>query len=173
MSTFLSLDPSTTRLGWATWSGEGDFFQLAGTGWNFGSFEPRRRGVVGFLEIKEFLSRLTDVNSIDVLVYEQPAYFEGSKGVIAYKQGFTINLGIVVGIVIGVIPNLKELVGYTPQQWKGSVSKEITHARWRRAFADSAKYPNINHDAVDAIMLLYHHIYVHANMSRLEKPSSQ
>jgi hypothetical protein len=159
MATFLSIDPSTTRLGWASFDSEKESFDsLVSPAWNFGTLSPPRGDHVEKLyRIREFFHQ---IQPPDHLVYEMPSFFADTRGAIAAREGHTINLGVVVGIAIGRFPPQTRIWPYTPQKWKGSVSKEITHARLHRAFKDADNY-KMNHDVVDAIMLLRFHLIQH------------
>ena len=99
--------------------------------------------------------KLTDVNH---LVYESPNFFSSPRGAIAAKEGYLTDLGIVIGIAIGTFPKA-QIWPYTPQEWKGSVPKEVTYKKFLRTFTDSQKYAEkANHDLIDAIMLLHYHL---------------
>jgi hypothetical protein len=149
---FLSIDPSMNRIGWALYDTQaGGFDDLQN--WSFGSLNPLGPGRANkLLSIKRFFCR----SETDQLICEMPAFFESERGRIAAKEGYTNDLALVIGTIYGCIPNV-ELFLYRPQTWKGSVSKEITLARFRRKFGNG-KY-NPDHDTVDAIMLLRYHVY--------------
>lgn len=149
---YLSIDPSINRIGWALFdTAAGDFNQL--TNWNFGQLCPPRAGTlsVKLAGIKAHFSQA----SADHLVCEMPSFFNSERGRIAAREGDMNKLTLVIGTIYGCVPGA-ELFLYTPQTWKGSVPKEITRKRFLRAFGDSGSY-KLNHDIVDAIMLLRYH----------------
>jgi hypothetical protein len=91
------------------------------------------------------------------IVAEMPTFFSSEKGRIAAKEGYTINLALVLGSIIGRFDLVAEqkmpVQLYTPGMWKGQVSKEITRKKFFRTFKDASGgiYDN---DTVDAIMIL-------------------
>jgi len=155
----LSIDPSLRRLGWATFNDQQGHKEMLGTSaWDFGTLSPRVAGRRERMDrVRSFFDqkRLTDVNQ---LVYEEPSYFSSPRGAIALKEGYLTDLGIVIGIAIGTFPKA-QIWSYKPQTWKGSVPKEVTYKKWLRTFVDSSKYcDKVNHDLIDAIMLLHYHL---------------
>jgi len=158
---YFSLDPSTRRLGWSFYLAGGqdeDFDALMSPSWKFGSFCPDGDGLQTKLkQVQNFFRACYNLyQPINYFVAELPSFMSSAKGQIAAQEGFTINLGIVIGIAIGCLhPSAVYL--YTPQQWKGSVTKEITHKKLLRKFIDGKDF-KLNHDCIDAIMILRHHI---------------
>lgn len=91
----------------------------------------------------------------DWLVLEWPAFFGSARGQVAAQQGHTINLAGVDGYIAGFFrmpPKSTFLV--TANQWKGNLPKEITRRRFFNALGIK-KIFKINHNAVDAVMLLH------------------
>jgi Holliday junction resolvasome RuvABC endonuclease subunit len=155
----LAIDPSIRRIGWALFEVEPDrnFDSLAT--WNYGTFSPPSQGRTRILaDVKSYFSK----SAANHVVCELPAFFESEKGRIAAKSGYTIDLALVIGTIYGITPDAK-LYLYTPQQWKGSVSKGITQARFKRVF--QLTHVNLDHDTVDAIMLLRHHVTQHFSLT--------
>lgn len=150
---YLAIDPSMNRIGWACYDTKaGDFNQLAS--WYFGTCcPPRQGGKEGTLtSVKFYFSRAI----ADHLICEMPTFFDSEVGRVAAKQGYTLDLALVIGTIYGCIPGA-ELFLYTPQQWKGSTPKRITQVRFKKAFPDSNHWIPV-HDTIDAIMLLRYHV---------------
>jgi len=107
-------------------------------------------------EFKKQLRFINSVNRIGQLVYEEPSFMGSTKGKIASQKGYTINLGIVCGVAIGLFDlSSVDIFGYTPNQWKGTVPKKITEAKFIRIFGVPRPFPT-DHE-IDATMMLYHH----------------
>jgi hypothetical protein len=69
--------------------------------------------------------------------------------------GNTINLAAVIAFIAGyfrILPDNIHLL--TATQWKGTVPKEITKMRFFKILGVGKSY-KVNHNAVDAIMLLH------------------
>jgi len=149
----LAIDPSVNRIGWALYDTTAKDFNSIES-WNFGWFSPPDGGGLTqkMSSIKLHFSRAV----ADHLVCERPMFFDSERGRIAAKEGYTNNLAMVIGTIYGCLPSI-QLYLYTPQQWKGSVSKEITLVKFRKIFKDKGPY-NPVHDTVDAIMLLRYHV---------------
>jgi hypothetical protein len=150
---FLAIDPSIRRIGWALFDTDAGEYNVL-RNWNFGAACPPRQGRA---EVMAFIKAHFSTACADHLICEMPAFFDTEKGRIAAREGHTNNLAMVIGTIYGVIPNV-QLFLYTPQQWKGSIPKDVTLIRFKRTFEDNGNY-NLVHDVVDAIMLLRYHMY--------------
>ena len=159
----LAIDPSTVRLGWASLQYPYAAVSLSKLkeGWNYGSFELPS-GTIGtkMRAVGEFVGRL-DVGAQCVrLVAEMPMFMSSEAGLIAAREGYTINLAMVLGYVIGQMQVPTTL--YTPAQWKGQVPKDVTRKKFFRTFSDARDLndwgddPTYDHDCLDAIMILRH-----------------
>lgn len=151
----LSIDPSTIRMGWACTSYPAPAVASSDLGyWTYGSLNIGE----GTLEHKLHVIQhwLTNVKSVDFIVGEKPVFYNNAQGMIAAQEGYTINLGIVLGFIIGHFGCKFKF--YSAPQWKGQVSKDVTRAKFIRKFQ---QYPpgKMNHDTIDAIMILHHHLY--------------
>jgi hypothetical protein len=151
---YLTIDPSTNRIGWALFdTSVGDLNRLAT--WNFGGLCPGRQG--GSLSVKlTDVKRFFSIANADQLICEVPSFFNTERGRIAAREGYTTNLALVIGTIYSCVPNT-ELYLYTPQQWKGTVPKSVTFKQFKRIFVDSSQYLKLNHDTIDAIMILRFH----------------
>jgi hypothetical protein len=96
------------------------------------------------------------------LIVEQPTFFNSEAGRIAVREGSIIKLSMVLGYIIARLPlNSEDITLYTPAQWKGMVSKDVTRKKFYREFKDAAaldKWGDISkydHDTVDAVMMLH------------------
>jgi hypothetical protein len=160
MHTFLAIDPSTTRLGWATYKAgiEGeDFAQLGSPAWAYGFHKPLGDCIQE--KVYDVAKFFRQIGSISTLICEEPKFHGGGeRGLIAAKEGYTIWLGMIVGAAIASFCLLpKNIYLYSPQQWKGAVPKAVTAKKFERVFLDANKH-NVNHDEVDAIMILHYHL---------------
>lgn len=143
----LSLDPSVAnKAGWAT-------FDTETKEWHWGAWELSG---VNFKQrcndLKDYITM--EIGEFDFLICEWPAFYGGDKGAVAAQQGYTINLAGIAMFCIGWLqlsPKQYELV--TAPQWKGSVPKQVTQRRFYQAF--DLKVRDVDHNAVDATMLLY------------------
>jgi hypothetical protein len=149
---FLSIDPSTTRIGWAMHDTLAGDFNNFGS-WSHGWYCPPEQGSLTkkLWGIKNYFFQA----KADHLICERPMFFNSEKGRIAAKEGYTNNLAMVIGTIYGCLPSI-QLFLYTPQQWKGSVPKEITAVRFKKIFKYAGEMPV--HDVIDAIMLLRYHL---------------
>jgi hypothetical protein len=163
MRSILAIDPSTTRLGWATLElplQPAALYSLA-AGWKFGSWTMKGDTLVQKMRSIFPLLKGGADRAFAHLVIEMPTFFSTEKGRIAAREGYTINLGMTVGYIIGNLQGIPVTL-YTPGEWKGMVSKEITRKKFYRTFEDADNadaYGNpmtYDHDTVDAIMLLHH-----------------
>lgn len=156
--TFLAIDPSIRSIGWATFFGNPHMISNSLQDWEYGVFKPDPEHIYDsiryFIRSKRFLSR------VDKLILELPNFQNSEKGRIAAKQGYTTQLGIVVGYIMGLIDLTQEDVFlYPPIVWKGTVPKEVTLAKLKRDFKNSNRIlDSLNHDTIDAIGLLRFHL---------------
>lgn len=145
----LAIDPSVNDIGWCVWDGK--FFD-GGTI----SFEHHLHLHERLNQFKSQLILLNTISPIHQLVYEEPSFMASAKGKIAAQKGYTINLGIVCGFAMGCLDmGPVDMFGYTPNQWKGTVPKHVTEAKYIRTFGEPHPFPT-DHE-VDATMMLYHH----------------
>lgn len=157
----LALDPSVAnRCGWAVthlaWDAAG---KLLKEDWDFGSFE-----VCGM----NFQMRCSDLRdhiihlgfNFDTLVMEWPTYYDSAKGQIAAQKGYTINLAGIAMYIAGYFQvDFRKLFLYTAPDWKGTVQKAVTARRFFRLFGMSEM--KIDHDTIDAVMMLIYHCKRH------------
>jgi hypothetical protein len=169
MNYILSIDPSTKRIGWAMLA-----YPLSpaclcelDAGWTYGSWP-----VEGVTLQQKMRSAGRLIKTLPVgdgqcvqLVAELPTFFSSEKGRIAAKEGYTINLAMILGYIMGKLEGGGvPTMFYTPGMWKGTVSKEITRKKFFRTFKDANANANAgwkggvertyDHDTVDAIMIL-------------------
>lgn len=146
----LAIDPSAAqRAGWATFNSFNDE-------WKWGHFD---------IEGLNFKVRCVNlVNAIgatcpyfDQLVCEWPMYYAGERGQIAAQQNWTINLAGIAMYVVGRFDiRPKDLFLYTAPEWKGTVPKVVTARRFLKLFGE--EYSRTDHNTIDAIMMLVHHL---------------
>lgn len=157
----LAIDPSMNRIGWALFEIEPDRDFDSLSNWSYGAWSPPAQGRAKILaQIKAHFSKA----NADHLVCELPTFFDSEKGRIAAKSGYTIDLGLVIGTIYGIVPSSR-LFLYTPTQWKGSVPKRVTQSKFKRVFKVS-NIGSMAHDTIDAIMLLRFHVEMHFQLKR-------
>lgn len=157
----IAIDPSVNDVGWAMVKG----LVHTEAGWNddkaewsWGHWVIRSNSLTFKLkEIVEHIILTCDPDpEEDWFVCEWPAYFDGIRGNASAKQGHTINLAAVAAYIAGYFRfPWRNIHFITAVSWKGSVSKEITRMRFFKALGIKQVY-KVNHNAVDAVMLLLH-----------------
>lgn len=157
-----AIDPSINQVGWAKVEGlrrdeDGVWNDELAT-WTYGYWD------IGSHALPYKLEEIVDWCKLDVhcdrdwwFVGEWPTYFGTIKGQISAMQGNTINLGAVIAYIAGYFQILPQNVHLlTATQWKGSVPKEITKMRFFKVLGvKQGQIKTINHNAIDAIMLLH------------------
>lgn len=153
MPTIFSFDPSINDIGWCVKT-------------NLGSWEGGTISLPSEFNLPQRLNRIKRIlhdtvysQSIEQIVYEQPTFMTSTKGKIAAQKGYTIDLGIVCGFIIGCFDiSPHDTFCYTPQQWKGSVPKRVTEAKYYREFSiQDTGDRHISDHEIDATMLLKYH----------------
>lgn len=143
----LSLDPSVNDVGWA-------YHDTELNEWEGGSIHLKGGNLhLRCAEICTHLNRFIP----DQFIYEKPTFMASIKGRVAAQKGYTIDLAFICGYVaarFGVNPF--DIIGYTPNQWKGNVPKRATEAKYYRHFSRTGSPPS-DHE-VDATMLLWEHL---------------
>lgn len=157
-----SLDPSVNNCGWAVIEGlvrdKNDVIRADNAKWRYGNWILSAHSFSAKLqEIVEYV--ILEVNGLnedegDWIILEWPAYFGSSKGQVSAQLGHTLNLAGIDGYVAGYFRLPWQSIHFiTANQWKGSVSKEITRMRFFRVMGVKQIY-KIDHNAVDAVMML-------------------
>ena len=142
----LSLDPSVNNVGWTKLNTKTGRWKW-GT-WKLGGSNYQVRLVDLIQKIAE------DVGSFDILITEWPSFFSSEKGQIAAHQNYTIDLAGICGYVAGRFGmDQRTWKMLTPSQWKGSVPKRATAAKFFREFPD-VKMQHISEHAIDSTMIL-------------------
>lgn len=152
MPSIFAFDPSINDIGWCIRDRKNQ--------WEGGtiSLPPEYNLHQRLKRIKDQLNFLQTIQPIQQLVYETPMFMGSAKGKIAAQKGYTIDLGIVCGFIIGVFDvGPFDTFGYTPMQWKGTVPKRATQAKYLRTFPAKSERLAITDHEIDATMLLYHH----------------
>jgi Holliday junction resolvasome RuvABC endonuclease subunit len=166
----LAVDPSMNSLGWAAHNlnlGE-NRYDINSDAWRFGLIRPRSRSEHCQYRWENAASRLRE--ALDDwepthMALEYPTFFDSTAGKIAAMQGYTLDLAGMVGYIMGRFKMPPDAVTlWKPEQWKGTVPKHITQAKFVRLYGDSASYivKNYPDDVSDAIMIadfwltLYH-----------------
>lgn len=128
-------------------------------GWNF-NCKHLPEGALNYklTYLDSWLKLMQSKFSIIYLVAEQPTFHHSEKGRIAARQGYTINLGTLLGFIIARLDCVNHHSLIPPAQWKGMVPKHATFKKFQRTFHDSANWNwhDSDHDIIDAIMLLHY-----------------
>jgi hypothetical protein len=157
----LAIDPSVYNLGWACYCAAGGPLEgIMDGGWRFGCIHPRgETRIEKWSDALHKLARATWEWELTHFVAEWPAFFGSERGRIAAQKGYTLELAGMVGYLAGRLSFRPERISlYTPQQWKGSVSKAVTRAKFVRAFGEAARAVarSVPDDTIDAIMIAEH-----------------
>jgi hypothetical protein len=143
-------------------------YDISSDAWEFGLIHPKTGGRQemqyywrdAFYKLKVALG---DVGWWPThMAAEWPNYFNSYKGKIAAMRGYTLGLAGQVGYIAGRFGLRAEaMLICTPQQWKGSVSKQVTQSKFLRLFAEpngAALHVvrNNSDDTIDAIMIAEH-----------------
>ena len=155
-----AIDPSLNDVGWAKVVGlirdDDGVWHDDNAVWTYGHWVVNaHQFVFRLMEIVEYC--MLDIGCDESWWYiaEWPTYYGTRSGQISAMQGNTINLGAVVSYIAGYFrfhPANVHLL--TATQWKGTVPKEITKMRFFKILGVDKAY-KVNHNAVDAIMLLH------------------
>lgn len=152
---YLAIDPSVmNRAGWATLDVERDANgKLTKEDWHWGCWEINGMNFkMRCTDLKDYIER--DIGHFDMLIGEWPCFYAGQKGEIAARQGWTINLAGILMYVAGWFQvGHKKLQLFTAPEWKGTVPKQVTARRFYKLFGINSM--NVDHNAIDATMLLY------------------
>lgn len=109
----------------------------------------------------------------DHLVAEWPMYFDSARGNASAKDGHTINLAGINCYIAGFFRLPWRSIHFiTAAAWKGSISKEITRMRFFKALGVKQIY-TVNHNAVDAVMILLQHCKSRRVTSRIVKYATE
>mgnify|MGYP001144811521 CR=1 FL=1 len=150
----LSIDPSVRELGFAALQISPDKSRQ----WWWGLIKPEGDNYVAKLfdiceMLIQFLPIPLDSDHIE-LVTEWPQFFNNARGHTAAVQGDTLLLAGVNAFIIGYF-QLRKTTLRTAVEWKGSVPKQVTIRRFLKRF--DQKWHDLNHNIVDAIMILHDH----------------
>lgn len=161
MAHILSLDPSINSIGWATLPypyPEGCLCRLK-SGWDFNCFKLQGNTLQEkLIRYQKWLQRLHDKFDIIHLIIEEPTFHHSQRGHIAARQGWIIQLGLLVGFTIAFLDAATTHTLIPPARWKGMVPKAVTFTKFQRTFLDHTnwKWHDSDNDVIDAIMLLHY-----------------
>lgn len=162
----LAIDPSVmNRAGYATlkieWA-NGDYKTPAAQRgkiiteeWDWGAWEISGMNFkMRCADLRDYIAH--DIGEFDMLVLEWPCFYSGQKGRVAAQQGYTINLAGIAMYIAGWfhIPHQMFFL-YTAPDWKGTVKKAVTARRFFKLFG--LNETEVDHNAIDATMMLYYH----------------
>jgi hypothetical protein len=166
----LALDPSIKNLGWAciNLNREGEYYDLEGGIWSYGLIHPKGRNNQHrwrdtYFQLKYMLD--ANGNWPTHFASEWPVFFNSPKGRIAAQENYTVDLAAIVGYVAGQFRfKAENITLWTPMQWKGSVPKYVTEAKFVRLFGSSAKrlVRTLSNDTIDAIMIAEYWLSIYA-----------
>ncbi len=156
---FLSIDPSVNNIGFAILqikNGKPSVLK-DGTLYPDKELSIQQKAEWVFASLQKIDAQFDE--SIIQCVFEYPTFMGGIKGLIASQKGYTIDLGVMVGylsgLLLGGFPN--DVFYYTPMQWKGTRPKTATQAEIKRKFPSFR--PHSEH-SIDAIGMALHHFKV-------------
>jgi len=146
----LSIDPSIRECGFAA-------LQLSDDGsrhWYWGLIKPEGFNYIGkMFDICEMLTLHLPGTPTEI-VFEWPQFFNSARGHTAAIQGDTLLLAGINAFILGFF-QVRDATLLTAVEWKGSVPKQVTMRRFLKRF--DQKWHDLNHNVVDAIMILHHH----------------
>jgi hypothetical protein len=154
----LALDPSVqNKAGYALLDVEWD---QAGVilkeDWSWGFWELSGLNfLMRCVDLKDYIE--SEIGEFDELVVEWPMFYDSTKGAVAARQGYTINLAGIAMFIVGHfhIPHQCVFL-YTAPDWKGTVPKQVTARRFYKLFGINVM--TVDHNAIDATMMLYFHV---------------
>ena len=149
----LAIDPSVNDVGYCL---------KVGDEWDIGCINTAKchdlMSKVTYIvhSIYNIIKKYGVIEDLQELIFEYPTFMVSIKGQIAAQKGYTIDLGFVIGYITAAlkIPEHR-VVFYKPIQWKGSVPKRVTDAKFKRLF--NCSHRTTDHE-VDATMMLYYHL---------------
>jgi hypothetical protein len=117
------------------------------------------------VDLKDYI--LQDIGEFDELVVEWPMYYDSTKGAVASRQGYTINLAGIAMFIVGWfhIPH-QQVFLYTAPDWKGTVPKQVTARRFFKMF--NVNVVEQDEHAIDATMMGVYHIKKTLNANQTE-----
>lgn len=157
----VALDPSMSNLGYAAHNlnlGQ-DSYDIDSEAWRFGLIHPKAstkncqyKWRDAYVKLKQALEDWRPTH----LVSEWPTFFASARGRIAAMKGYTIDLAGMTGYLagrFGLPPDCITL--WKPEQWKGSVPKQVTEQKFLRLFGKGAPHVarHNSSDVIDAIMI--------------------
>lgn len=150
---FLAIDPSINTCGVSLYDPATKDFE-----WKL--VRPEGRNLVRRMEcieseIARFLRfRNCNFAGITHLVCEYPQFFNSEKGAVAATMGYTLDLAAICGYMAGICKFAK-VDFYTPQQWKGNLTKKAIEFRFQKMFGD---IPLPSEHEQEATLMLYYHL---------------
>ncbi len=156
MKTILAIDPSINHVGWASYRSEV---------WQGGTYDMninKQSRIPSLISNCYLLAKfLKDRNqTLDLLIVEKPTFMSSAKGQIASQRGYTLDLAFINGYIISHFTQNyfnPVVIEYTPQQWKGTVPKSATLAKFKRLFPTIDANKLTDHE-IDARMIIQHYL---------------
>lgn len=166
----LAVDPSMVNLGWACFNMNlgANRYDIDSSAWRFGLIHPRSQNRSPQYRWRDAFAKLRNgLQDWRPTHYasEWPSYFATQKGRIAATMGYTVDLAGISAYIAGRFGMRADFITlWKPEQWKGTVPKSVTQAKFIRLFGHDAEMVvrNYSHDVIDAIMIaefwltLYH-----------------
>lgn len=122
--------------------------------WNWGAWELN--GLNFKMRCHDLCNHIEEagMDDFDELVLEWPTYYASEKGDTASKKDTTLFLAGIAMFVAGYfrVP-ARNLHIITAPMWKGQTEKAVTARRFLKLFGE--EYARTDHNAIDAIMMLY------------------
>lgn len=90
---------------------------------------------------------------ITSVICEYPQFFNNQRGAIAKTKGYTEDLACICGFMAGICKFAKAFF-YTPNQWKGNLTKHAIEHRFKKAFP-AERLPS-EHEMEACMMMKFH-----------------
>lgn len=172
----LAIDPSVNNLGWAYFDfSKGEIYDLEN--WEYGLVHPDGKYIQH--KWKNAHARLSKrlPKKPTHFAAEWPTFFSSQVGRIAAQEGYTINLAGMVAFLAGRFQIKGDYISlWTPAQWKGSVPKTATRAKFIRIFGKRGERlaATAADDTIDAIMIaqFWINLYLRQKFSWQHRPDN-
>lgn len=158
----LSIDPSVNNVGWALLNTDG---KTPKERWRTGLIKPEGRNFAMkcVCLLQELMALSEGEEGLDLLLTEWPTFFDSSKGHMAARQNYTVDLAGICGYIAGGLGmDHRRWHLATATEWKGSVSKIVTARKFYRHFGKTFHHSISEHE-MDAAMLLHWFIRLKAS----------
>lgn len=151
---YLAIDPSVNTLGVAIYDA-----QIQEYNWkqinvqNFSTLPQKLADIQ--MQVARFVRAFKcNLSEVKHLICEYPQFMNSQKGSVAAVMGYTHDLAAICGYMAAVC-KFANVTFYTPQQWKGNLTKEAIEFRFKRLFPTT---PLPSDHEQEATMMIRKHI---------------